>query len=40
MSYEIFDTVVIKESEEVGIITVLCPNYVIIETNDKKKYVN
>ena len=35
--YEIGDTVVIKESEEVGIITVLGSNYVIIETNDKKK---
>ncbi len=35
--YEIGDTVVIKESEEVGIITVLGSNYVIIETSDKKK---
>ena len=35
--YEIGDTVVIKESEEVGINTVLGSNYVIIETNDKKK---
>ena len=35
--YEIGDTVVIKESEEVGVITVLGSNYVIIETSDKKK---
>ena len=34
--FEIGDTVVIKESEEVGIVSVLGANYVIVECGDKK----
>ena len=34
--FELGDTVVIKESEEVGIITVLGANYVIVECGDRK----
>lgn len=34
--YELGDTVVIKESEEVGIVSVLGANYVIVECGDKK----
>jgi hypothetical protein len=36
MLFELGDTVVVKESEEVGIITVLGANYVIVECGDKK----
>ena len=35
--FEVGDTVVIKESEEVATISVLGANYVIVETNDGKK---
>ena len=35
--FELGDTVVIKESEEVGVITVLGANYVIVEMADGKK---
>jgi hypothetical protein len=34
--FELGDTVVIKESEEVGIVSVLGANYVIVECGDKK----
>ncbi len=34
--FELGDTVVIKESEEVGVITVLGANYVIVECGDRK----
>ena len=34
--FELGDTVVIKESEEVGIVSVLGANYVIVESNGKK----
>ena len=34
--FELGDTVVIKESEEVGIVSVLGSNYVIVECGDKK----
>ena len=34
--FEIGDTVVVKESEEVGIVSVLGANYVIVECGDKK----
>ena len=36
MLFELGDTVVVKESEEVGIITVLGANYVIVECGDRK----
>jgi len=35
--YELGDTVVVKESEEVGIVSVLGANYVIIECSDGRK---
>ena len=34
--YEIGDTVVIKSTEEVGVVSVLGSNYVVVETKDKK----
>ena len=34
--YEIGDTVVIKSTEEVGIVSVLGSNYVVVETKDRK----
>ena len=36
--FGIGDTVVIKETQEVGTVTVLGSNYVIVETSDNKKY--
>ena len=36
--YEIGDTVAIKESDEVGIVSVLGSNYVIVETNEGKRH--
>ena len=35
--YELGDTVVIKETDEVGVVSVLGANYVIVETSDGKK---
>lgn len=35
--FEIGDTVVIKESDEIGIVSVLGANYVIVETNEGKR---